>query len=77
MSKLTKFTNASQSHNGDPLYINADIVASVFELIEPDSDGKLQNNTIIYGVNNIDWRVKEPIDEVIHALKMSSLWHDK
>ena len=62
------FTNASQSYDGDSIAINADIVASVFELIEPDSEGKLQPHTIIYGVNNIDWRVKEPYLEVLASL---------
>ena len=68
MAKLKIFTNAAQSFDGDSIAINADIVASVFELIEPDKEGKLQNHTIIYGVNNIDWRVKEPYLEVIATL---------
>ena len=68
MAKLKQFTNAAGSFAGDPISINADIVASVFELIEPDGDGKLQPHTIIYGVNNIDWRVKEPYLEVIATL---------
>ena len=65
MAKLKQFTNAAGSFAGDPISINADIVASVFELIEPDENGKLQSRTIIYGVNNIDWRVKEPYLEVV------------
>ena len=68
MAKLKMFTNASSSFDGESIAINADIVASVFELIEPDGDGKLQPHTIIYGVNNIDWRVKEPYLEVIATL---------
>jgi hypothetical protein len=68
MAKMKVFTNASQSYYGDSIAINADIVASVFELIEPDKEGKLQPHTIIYGVNNIDWRVKEPYLEVLAIL---------
>jgi hypothetical protein len=68
MAKMKKFTNASQTYYGDPIAINADIVASVFEIIEPDSEGKLQPYTIIYGVNNVDWRVKEPYLEVLASL---------
>jgi hypothetical protein len=68
MAKMKIFTNASQAYDGDSIAINADIVASVFELIEPDSEGKLQPHTIIYGVNNIDWRVKEPYLEVLASL---------
>lgn len=68
MTKLVKFTNASNAFDGDDLYINAEIVASVFQLIEPDADSKLQPFTIIYGVNNVDWRVKEKIEDVIDLL---------
>ena len=68
MANLKKFTNAAASFDGDPIAINADIVASVFELIEPDADGKLQSHTIIYGVNNVDWRVKESYLEVLATL---------
>ena len=68
MAKLKQFTNAAPSFDGDPISINSEIVASVFELIEPDENGKLQSRTIIYGVNNIDWRVKEPYLEVIATL---------
>lgn len=68
MAKLKVFTNAAGNFDGDSIAINADIVASVFELIEPDKDGKLQPHTIIYGVNNIDWRVKEPYLEVLASL---------
>ncbi len=68
MAKLKQFTNAAQAFDGDPISINADIVASVFELIEPDSEGKLNPHTIIYGVNNVDWRVKEPYLEVVATL---------
>jgi len=68
MAKLKQFTNAAATFDGDPISINADIVASVFELIEPDDNGKLQSRTIIYGVNNIDWRVKESYLEVLATL---------
>ena len=68
MTKFVKFTNASPSFDGDDLYINAEIVASVFSLIEPNKESKLNPHTIIYGVNNVDWRVKESLEDVIHLL---------
>lgn len=68
MAKFVKFTNASESFKGDDLYINADIVASVFSIIEPDGDAKLNPYTVVYGVNNVDWRVKESLEEVIETL---------
>ena len=68
MTKLVPFTNASKAFDGDDIYINAEIVASVFEIIDPDENAKLQRYTVIYGVNNVDWRVKEPLLEVVAAL---------
>ena len=68
MAKLKFFTNAAQAFDGDTIAINPDIVASVFEIIEPDKDSKLQPHTVIYGVNNVDWRVKESFLEVVASL---------
>ena len=68
MTKLVKLTNASQAFDGDDIYINADIVASVFEIIDPDENAKLQRYTVVYGVNNVDWRVKEALADVVYLL---------
>ena len=68
MTKLVKFTNASQAFDVDDIYINADIVASVFEIIDPDENAKLQRYTVVYGVNNVDWRVKEALADVVYLL---------
>lgn len=68
MTKMVKFTNASHAFDGDDIYINADIVASVFEIIDPDENAKLQRYTVIYGVNNVDWRVKENLEDVVYLL---------
>ena len=68
MAKMIKLTNASQAFDGDDIYINADIVASVFEIIDPDENAKLQRYTVVYGVNNVDWRVKESLEDVIYFL---------
>lgn len=68
MAKMIKLTNASQAFDGDDIYINADIVASVFEIIDPDENAKLQRYTVVYGVNNVDWRVKESLENVIYFL---------
>ena len=62
---MKMFTNASQAFDGESIAINSDIVASVFELITPDENAKLQMRTVIFGVNGTDWHVKEPYLEVI------------
>jgi hypothetical protein len=65
---LKMFTNASASFEDESIAINPDIVASVFELITPDADAKLQIRTVIYGVTGTDWHVKEPYLEVVARL---------
>lgn len=65
---MKMFTNASTAYDGESIAINTDIVASVFELITPDENAKLQIRTVIYGVNGTDWHVKEPYLEVVARL---------
>jgi len=65
---LKMFTNASATYDGESIAINPDIVASVFELITPDENAKLQIRTVIFGVNGTDWHVKEPYLEVVARL---------
>jgi hypothetical protein len=65
---LKFFTNASPTYDGESIAINPDIVASVFELIQPDANAKLQIRTVIFGVNGTDWHVKEPYLEVVARL---------
>ena len=65
---LKLFTNASASFEDESIAINSDIVASVFELITPDENAKLQMRTVIFGVNGTDWHVKEPYLEVVARL---------
>jgi hypothetical protein len=65
---LKIFTNASTAFEGESIAINSDIVASVFELITPDDNAKLQMRTVIFGVNGTDWHVKEPYLEVVARL---------
>lgn len=65
---LKIFTNASTAFDGESIAINSDIVASVFELITPDDNAKLQMRTVIFGVNGTDWHVKEPYLEVVARL---------
>lgn len=65
---LKFFTNASSAFDGESIAINSDIVASVFELIQPDADAKLQMRTVIFGINGTDWHVKEPYLEVVATL---------
>ena len=43
-------------------------MASVFELITPDENVKLQMRTVIFGVNGTDWHVKESYLEVVNRL---------
>ena len=66
------FNNASAAFDGESIAFNSDIVASVFELITPDEDAKLQMRTVIFGVNGTDWHVKESYLEVVNRLNESN-----
>jgi hypothetical protein len=68
MAKFKQFTNASSAFYGDPLTINLDIVSSIYELIEANSNGNLVSCTILYGLNNVDWHVKESYQEVLDMI---------
>ena len=68
MAKFKEFTNAARQFDGDPITINTEVIASVFESLEADNNGQLQSFTIIYGVNNIDWRVKEKYQKVLDII---------
>jgi len=68
MAKFKQFTNAAAQHIGDPLTINVEILASIYELIEVNPNGNLNPSTILYGVNNVDWRVKESYKEVLDII---------
>jgi hypothetical protein len=65
---LKFFTNASTAFDGESIAINSEVVASVFELITPDDNAKLQMRTVIFGINGTDWHVKEPYLEVVARL---------
>ena len=65
---MKMFTNASAAFEDESIAINSDIVASVFELITPDENAKLQMRTVIFGVNGTDWHVKESYLEVVNTL---------
>jgi hypothetical protein len=66
MGKFVIFTNASTAFDGESIAINKEIIASVFESAKtiPNQEAR----TVIYGVNNIDWHVKESYLEVLARL---------
>ena len=68
MANFKQFTNAATQYIGDPLTINLDIVSSIYESIEANPNGNLVSHTILYGVNNVDWRVKESYKEVLDII---------
>lgn len=68
MAKFKQFTNAATQYIGDPLTINIDIISSIYESIEANPNGNLVSHTIIYGVNNVDWHVKESYQEVLDII---------
>jgi hypothetical protein len=68
MAKFKEFTNAAPQYFGDPVTINIDIISSIYESIEANANGNLNSYTILYGVNNIDWHVKESYKQVLDII---------
>lgn len=66
MGKFVIFTNASTDFDGESIAINKEIIASVFEPAKTTPHQEAR--TVIYGVNNIDWHVKESYLEVLARL---------
>lgn len=61
---LVKFTNRTEGRIGDPIYINANHIISVFE--NPRENGSL--STIIYGGDDKTWIVEESLLEAIRKI---------
>lgn len=63
--KFVKFTNSIDRYKGMPIYINKDMIKSVYE--EPTEKGSL--TTILWGGDNISrWTVEEGLKEAVDIL---------
>lgn len=60
-SMLAKFTNAHPGREGDPIYINVNVIKSVYE------DGSPSLQTKIAGPDVV-WTVEEGLSEVVKTI---------
>lgn len=64
---MIKFTNDAEAHKGNPIYINPDHIAAVFE--SPSQPGGSLKTIIFGGPTGVTWEVEESPAEVIKKIK--------
>jgi hypothetical protein len=62
---LIKLTNVSEGHMGDPIWINADNIVSLFQFAKVPN-GSL--TTFVYGSTGVTWEVEEAPGEVLKLI---------
>lgn len=65
---MIKFTNNLDGYKGDPLYLNRDWIAAVYE---KDTDGGSLRTIIWGGPTGQAWEVEESLNEVIKKIEAS------
>ena len=69
MINFIKLTNNADGHKGMPLYINAGLISTVYEIAAVDG-GSLK--TCIYGgPTGVIWEVEESPKEVMNLIQLS------
>lgn len=67
--KLVKFTNSTVTHLGNPIFINPDHIAAVYEAsVVPGGSLK----TFIFGGHGVLWEVEESLAEVTKLINNTS-----
>lgn len=64
--KMLKFTNRWHGKEGDPLYINKDWIAAVYE---NHLEGGSLTTAIFGGPHHTEWHVEESLKEVIEIIE--------
>ncbi len=71
-------TNASESHRGNKIAINIDLIATVFNTpnLAKKENGIIENITYVFCPPHGTWEVQETVDEVVTELN-SFKWNNK
>jgi predicted enzyme related to lactoylglutathione lyase len=67
MSMFIKLTNAASGHKGNPIYINVDQIAAVFEVAS--EEGGSLSTRVFGGPTGQEWRVEESLGEVMTKIE--------
>lgn len=68
--KFIKLTNTADQHKGDPIYINPDFIAAIYDFAREEGGSRM---TILYGgPTGNTWYVEEGLTEVIKLINESS-----
>jgi hypothetical protein len=71
-------TNASETHKGNKIAINIDLIASVYNTpnLAKKEDGIIENVTYIFCPPHGTWEVQESLDDVVAELN-NFRWNKK
>jgi len=71
-------TNASETHKGNKIAINIDLIASVYNTLNlaKKEDGIIENVTYIFCPPHGTWEVQESLDDVVAELN-NFRWNKK
>ena len=61
-------TNASDTHRGNKIAINSDLIATIYENIVEKESGLLENITYIFCPPHGTWEVTETLEKVVELL---------
>jgi hypothetical protein len=69
MATFRKFKNAFKGNATDEIWLNIDLIISVFENIETDpKTNEVKSSVVLYSKEGLNWQVDEPINEVVRKL---------
>jgi hypothetical protein len=61
-------TNASDTHRGNKIAINSDLIATIYETVVEKESGLLENITYIFCPPHGTWEVTETLEKVVELL---------
>jgi hypothetical protein len=61
-------TNASDTHRGNKIAINSDLIATIYENVVEKESGLLENITYIFCPPHGTWEVTETLEKVVELL---------
>ena len=61
-------TNATESHRGNKIAINSDLIATIHSRFVTRDDGTIENITYIFCPPHGTWEVQEYIEDVVEML---------
>ena len=61
-------TNAAESHRGNKISINSDLIATIHSRFVTKEDGAIENVTYIFCPPHGTWEVQEYLEDIVEIL---------